>query len=256
VLLYKLRIPRSVTLATFASPLFCSPPSPLPFLRTPSPTTSSRPTSAPIPCQVDGRLILLLYPPTPNAFVKLPLIHASILGHATQNQNMQPNHVQQGRHSPPAQQNGYANNAPHGQNLHADGPAQNGSQAHRNPSQHPPREITSVLGIPSVTVENDQLVVGGSQSSECPAFPYHTLHRYHGPLICWSSFPSYVHTTQSRRRWLLWHGLVVRLAWDVTAQYTDVSYAVWSRRAAGIRGKEACCCEKDEEEMGRWLGRV
>ncbi|EKM61057.1 uncharacterized protein PHACADRAFT_247395, partial [Phanerochaete carnosa HHB-10118-sp] len=78
---------------------------------------------------------------------------------------MQQHHVQQAHHPTHVLQNGYANNVPHSQNILSNGSSQNGSQTHRNPSLHPPRETITVLGIPSVTVENDQLVVGGSQSS-------------------------------------------------------------------------------------------
>lgn len=96
------------------------------------------------------------------------------------------------------------------------------------PPQHPPREVVNVVGIPSVTVQDDQLVVGDSQSSEyllsysnpsCSQFPRSVIRRL-------PRFNSLVHTPQGRRRRLLWHCLALRLAWDATAQYPDVRHAV------------------------------
>ncbi|GJE86131.1 Pkinase-domain-containing protein [Phanerochaete sordida] len=83
---------------------------------------------------------------------------------------MHQHHVQQAHHPTHVPQNGYANNVPHAQNALPNGSTQNGSQAHRNPSQHGPRETINVLGIPSVTVEGDQLVVGGSQSNSVRSY--------------------------------------------------------------------------------------
>ncbi|KAL4243465.1 hypothetical protein ABKN59_001243 [Abortiporus biennis] len=76
---------------------------------------------------------------------------------------MHPNHVQQGHHPHP---NIHPSNGTHQQ--------QNGlphhPPSHRANSQQPPKDPITVVGIPSVTVQNDQLVVGGSQSSSTRSY--------------------------------------------------------------------------------------
>ncbi|CAL1695786.1 unnamed protein product [Somion occarium] len=76
---------------------------------------------------------------------------------------MHPTHVQQG-HNPSY----HTNHVPNGHHHHNGQPQPNGN-AHHPPSHksssHAPKEPIRVLGIPSVTVENDELIVGDSQSS-------------------------------------------------------------------------------------------
>ncbi|KAF7791873.1 hypothetical protein EIP86_002897 [Pleurotus ostreatoroseus] len=78
---------------------------------------------------------------------------------------MHPNHGHQG-HNPPEQHSTYANHHTNGHNHNA--PPQNPS--HRNPAQPLPKETITVVGIPSVTVENDTLVVGDSDSSSTRSY--------------------------------------------------------------------------------------
>ncbi|KAK7694672.1 hypothetical protein QCA50_001860 [Cerrena zonata] len=80
---------------------------------------------------------------------------------------MHPNHVQQG-HNPPynthQQPNGHHNNGH---------PQPNGNSHHPPPHKGAPpapKEPIHVLGIPSVTVENNQLMVGDSQSSSTRSY--------------------------------------------------------------------------------------
>ena len=40
---------------------------------------------------------------------------------------------------------------------------------------------------------------------------------------------AFVHPSQGVGRWIIWYCLVVRLAWDATAQYTFIPHAMWSR---------------------------
>ena len=47
-------------------------------------------------------------------------------------------------------------------------------------------------------------------------------------------FHAFLHTPQGTWRWLLWHSLVVRLAWDLTPQYALVPHAVWCRSETGV----------------------
>lgn len=51
-----------------------------------------------------------------------------------------------------------------------------------------------------------------------------------------------VYTAQSGGGWLIWNRMVMRLAWDATAQYTHVGHAVWSWSQARICREKACCC--------------
>lgn len=68
---------------------------------------------------------------------------------------MHPSHVQQGHdHNP-------SHNSPHNSN-----PPPNNSQPHRNNFHQSHKQPVTVLGIPSVTVQNDQLLVGDSHSSQ------------------------------------------------------------------------------------------
>ena len=135
----------------------------------------------------------------PHVLLDLSLILHSNLGDAIQNRIMHPNHGHQG-HNPPEHQNGYANHVPNG-HIH-NGAPQNPS--HRNPSQLS-KEPVAVLGIPSVTVQNNELVVGGSDSS---AF-HRSRFRHSRPpspsqqalmrVFLFPRFPSVLHAAQGRR---------------------------------------------------------
>ncbi len=105
------------------------------------------------------------------ALVKLSLlIPQPPLGDATQNR------IMQATHGPIPHQNGYANYVQNGhqhppQNNLQNGHPQNHHQqapSHRNAPQpqQQHKEPVAVLGIPSVTVQDGELVVGDAQSSE------------------------------------------------------------------------------------------
>ncbi|KAH8100708.1 Pkinase-domain-containing protein [Cristinia sonorae] len=72
---------------------------------------------------------------------------------------MHPNNGHQGHAQHHPNENSHP---PNGHNHHP-----NGSSSHRN---HAPKDPITVVGIPSVTVQNDLLVVGGSQSSSTRSY--------------------------------------------------------------------------------------
>ena len=104
---------------------------------------------------------------------------------------MHPNHVQQG-HNPSY----HTHHQPNGHH-HNGHPQPNGNSHHPPPHKAAPsshKEPIHVLGIPSVTVENNQLMVGDSQSSN---FSIHLFFLHYAQ----SAFPSQVplaHTPPSR----------------------------------------------------------
>lgn len=75
-------------------------------------------------------------------------------------------------------------------------------------------------------------------------------------LFLHTRLDAFVHTPQGIGRWIIWYGLVVRLAWDVTAQYTSIPHAMWSWSQTRMGGKAARGRQENEEEMGRRLGRM
>lgn len=103
------------------------------------------------------------------SFLRYTLITTSFLpaGDASQTSNMYTNHVHQG-HSPTQVQtnNIHSNHMPNGHSN----PMPNGSVHHPSPANrtnhHVQKEPITVMAIPSVTVKDDELVVGDSQSSK------------------------------------------------------------------------------------------
>jgi hypothetical protein len=70
------------------------------------------------------------------------------------------------------------------------------------------------------------------------------------------SLNTFLHSSQGRRRWFVWNRLAVRLAWDLTPQYTPVCYAVRSGGASGVRQQATRSRQENEETVGGRLGRV
>lgn len=70
------------------------------------------------------------------------------------------------------------------------------------------------------------------------------------------SINTLVHSSQGRRRWIVRNSVVVRLAWDLTPQYTSVRHAVRSGSASGVRQQATRSRQENEETMGRRLGRM
>lgn len=160
--------------------------------------------------------------------------------------------------------------------MHAIHPAQSQYHVHTRPlppsnlttssSSRPPpvqqpqqnaREPVTVVAIPSVTVEYNQLIVGDARS--CQFIP-HALTRFH---IFTPSFPLFLlsintllHSSKGRRRWIIRNSVVVRLARDVTPKYTSVRHAVRSGCTSRVRQQASRSRKEDEETMGRRLGRV
>jgi hypothetical protein len=64
--------------------------------------------------------------------------------------------------------------------------------------------------------------------SLCCFYMFCLLHA--GWLISLLRLDAFVHAPQGAGRWIIWYGLAVRLAWDVTAQYTFIPHAMrsWS----------------------------
>ncbi|KAI0692755.1 kinase-like domain-containing protein [Cytidiella melzeri] len=85
----------------------------------------------------------------------------------------------QATHGPQLHQDAYSNYVPNGQhhplpqNNQQIGPSQNHHQQpaqHRNAPQQSHKEPVTVVGIPSVTVQDDELVVGGAESSSTRSY--------------------------------------------------------------------------------------
>jgi hypothetical protein len=138
-------------------------------------------------------------------------------------------HVQQVHHPPPHNHQPNGNGHPHpiqpnGNSLHQTPPP---TQSNRSAPSAATKEPIVVVGIPSVYIQNNQLQVGNSQSSQC-LYAASTYFVYCIWLISLLRLDAFVHTPQGAGRWIIWYGLVVRLAWDVTAQYTFIPHAMWS----------------------------
>ena len=162
--------------------------------------------------------------------------------------------------------------------MHAIHPAQSQYHVHSRPpppsnstsssSSRPPptqqtqqnsREPVTVLAVPSVTVEFNQLIVGDARTCQfiIPSTPLSTSILFTF-LLSFSplSINTLLHSSQGRRRWIVWNRLVVRLAWDLTPQYTLLRHAVRSRCSSGVRHQATRSRQENEETMGRRLGRV
>lgn len=173
---------------------------------------------------------------------------------------MYTNHVHQG-HNPVSLHNPYPTHMPNG---HAHPPHPPHPPQHAAPTNHrahtqAPKERINVQAVPSVTVQNNELVVGDSNTSACLP-PYIRGYTVRFPSLTnatpRSRFGTIVYTAQGGRRWIFWHGMVMRLAWDATAQYTRVCHAMRARGEARIRGQEAGRRQEDEKDLGGRLGRV
>ncbi|KAH9849738.1 kinase-like protein [Lenzites betulinus] len=83
---------------------------------------------------------------------------------------MYTNHVHPG-HNPVPLHNPYPNHMPNGHAHHPHHPPQppHPPPTNHRPHQQAPKERITVQAVPSVTVQNNELVVGDSNSSQCPS---------------------------------------------------------------------------------------
>ena len=81
-----------------------------------------------------------------------------------------------------------------------------------------------------------------------------TLHAPSLSRISISRFNALIYTPQNSRWWLFWHGMALRLAWNVTPKHTSFADAVWSWRKAWMGRETSCSSQKNEEKMGGRLG--
>ncbi|OBZ79720.1 Serine/threonine-protein kinase MAK [Grifola frondosa] len=82
---------------------------------------------------------------------------------------MYSNHVQQG-HNPVQLHNTYTNHMPNGHPQLPNGSSIQPPASHRAPMPQTPKEVINVQAIPSVTVQNNQLIVGDSQSTSTRSY--------------------------------------------------------------------------------------
>jgi hypothetical protein len=141
-------------------------------------------------------------------------------------------HVQQVHHPPPYNQHNQVNGNGHAHPHQANGNSHHqtppSTQSHRSTPSTAAKEPIVVVGIPSVSIQNNQLQVGNSQSSQCRLSSADCYKRVglspHFP----HRLDAFVHPSQGAGRWIIWYCLVVRLAWDATPQYTFIPHAMWS----------------------------
>jgi hypothetical protein len=138
-------------------------------------------------------------------------------------------------HPPPSNHHNQVNGNGNG---HAHQP--NGNSHHQNPAPHRSTPSTAgkepivVVGIPSVSIQNNQLQVGNSQSSQYlsfvfrPLIPAYICKQVSLSLNFCPRLDTFVQPAQGSGGWIVWYCLVVRLAWDATAQYTFIPNAMWS----------------------------
>ncbi|EMD42106.1 hypothetical protein CERSUDRAFT_110650 [Gelatoporia subvermispora B] len=83
---------------------------------------------------------------------------------------MYTNHVQQPGHNPLNAPTHYTNHMPNGQPHHQANGAAHPPQPPRSSAASSSKEPVTVVGIPSVTVQNDQLIVGDAQTSSTRSY--------------------------------------------------------------------------------------
>jgi len=121
-------------------------------------------------------------------------------------------------------------------------------QNRNNPANSLPRAPVVVVGVPSITVDKDRLVVGNANSSSSfflslslPSSPFPRFH-------------TLVHHHQVSRRWLLWYSMALRLARHPSSQYTALTNAVRGRCTPGVGRQAARGSQAHEATVGRRLG--
>ena len=125
-------------------------------------------------------------------------------------------------------------------------------QLQRQQQQPSSQDFISVQGIPSVTIQDNHLFIGNSQSSMF--LKNNPTPMCHLSLTFQSRFNALVYAPQNSRRWFFWHGMALRLAWNVTPKHSSFADAVWSWRKAGMGRETSRSSQKNEEKMGGWLG--
>ena len=115
----------------------------------------------------------------------------------------------------------------------------------------------TVLAVPSVTVENDRLIIGDAGTCQ---FDVRTTNKFH--MLTPSSSPALfsiytlLRSSQTHRRRIVRNRVAICLVWHLASQYTLTRHAAWPGRASRVCQQTTSSHQEDEEAIRRRLGRV